>query len=159
MNRRILFGFLIAVAIIAADQCSTRLALESLSPDQPALAITPFFNLALVWNRGISFGMMASQNQPMIWVALSAAIAIILLKWLMQTPSPLIACALGGIIGGAAGNVIDRLRFGAVADFLDFHINTLHWPAFNIADSAIVIGVVVLCLESMFTPRHKGYSS
>ena len=124
-------------------------------PDHPVVEVTPFFNLVMVWNYGISFGMFAGSRQPAILIACSAIILGILAVWLYKNSSKLVACALGCVIGGAAGNVIDRLRFGAVADFLDFHIGPYHWPAFNIADSSIFIGVVLLCISSMFTQRHQ----
>ena len=117
------------------------------------MEVTSFFNLALVWNYGVSFGMFAVLRQPLMLSGLSVAIICILLIWLTKNLSKLIAVALGLVIGGAIGNIVDRLRFGAVTDFLDFHIGTYHWPAFNIADSCIFIGVVLLCASSMFTPN------
>ena len=142
--------------VIALDQWSKWLILESilLPPDHNPVQVAPFFNIVLVWNYGISFGIFAGHRQPLLLVIMSAAIIAILLLWLAKNTSTFTACALGFIMGGAIGNVIDRLRFGAVVDFLDFHIDNYHWPAFNIADSCIFIGVVVLCSLSMLTPTQ-----
>ncbi len=81
---------------------------------------------------------------------LSVAIAIGLVVWMRKSTSALVTLALGGIIGGALGNVIDRVRWGAVADFLDVHVMGYHWPAFNVADSAISVGAVLLVLDALF---------
>jgi signal peptidase II len=84
---------------------------------------------------------------------LALAIVAAMLVWLRTTETPLAQAALGGIIGGALGNVIDRVRFGAVADFLDVHVMSYHWPAFNVADSAITVGAVFLVVDSLFAGR------
>jgi signal peptidase II len=144
-------GLAIALAVLCLDQLTKWLVMDhALSPERPFIEVTSFFNLVLVWNHGISFGMFAGMRQPVILVLVSLLVTAILCKWLYNGTSRLVACALGSVIGGALGNVIDRLRFEAVADFLDFHIANYHWPAFNIADSCIFIGVVLLCVSSMF---------
>ena len=142
-----------ALAGFLADQLSKYYWLEivhlgAVSPVQ----VTPFFNLVMVWNHGISFGMFSRHDAAYALIALALAIVGFLLWWVrtLQTRNEILAVGL--IIGGAMGNVIDRLRFGAVADFFDLHAFDYHWPAFNIADSCIFIGVVLLCWESMF---HK----
>lgn len=126
--------------------------------DRPPIEVTGFFSLVAVWNPGISFGMLSGYDQPLILSGLSTVIILVLLVWLVRSQSGFISVAIGLVIGGAAGNVVDRLRFGKVFDFLDFHLSGLHWPAFNIADSAIFIGVVLLCIHSMFLDqeiKHK----
>jgi signal peptidase II len=154
-KRSFCYSLLLAVAVLCIDQASKWLVLATLGvPDHKLVEICPGFNLALVWNRGISFGIFASRNQPLILVVMALVITVILLNWLYKNTSRLAALALGCVIGGAIGNVIDRLRFGAVVDFLDVHVGPYHWPAFNIADSAIFIGVVLLCAGSIFTPRQ-----
>ena len=141
-----------AAMVFTLDQLSKWLILEKiLAPDHAYIGITSFFNVALVWNSGVSFGMFAGSRQPLLLTCISALIVAILLIWLYKNSSKLVAVALGCVIGGAVGNMIDRLRFGAVTDFLDFHLGSHHWPAFNIADSSIFIGVVLLCISSMFT--------
>ena len=119
------------------------------------VAITPFFQLVMTWNRGVSFGI-GNQGGPWnAWLlsGLALVIVVAMLIWLRGAATPLAQIALGGIIGGALGNVIDRLRFGAVADFLDVHVMGYHWPAFNLADSAITVGAVILVFDSLFASR------
>src|SRR5437868_11829956 len=111
-----------------------------MSTDHHLITLAPFFNLVMVQNTGISFGVFSGPHtlpmQALILTGFSLVISVILLIWLYNNTSRLVACALGAVIGGALGNVIDRLYYGAVADFFDFHIDIYHWPAFNVADSA-----------------------
>ena len=154
--RRTCYGLAFGLAVLsfALDQWSKWALLEHMRGAQyPFIEITSFFDVVLVWNTGISFGMFSGGNQPLIFTAISSVVIVILLGWLAKNPSKLMACAIGSIVGGAIGNVIDRLRFGAVTDFLDFHIGNYHWPAFNIADACIFIGVVLLCAGSMVSER------
>lgn len=149
-------GLLFAFAAFAIDQASKYYLLEIAGiASRPPIEITPFFNLVMVWNYGVSFGMLASHNQPMFLSALSLAVCAFLFLWLKKSEKIWVSAAIGLVIGGALGNVCDRLRFGAVADFFDFYIKTYHWPAFNFADSFIFIGVVLLCIDSMFMPANK----
>jgi signal peptidase II len=146
-------GLAVAAAALALDQASKFYFYDLLVADgQRAIEVLPFFNLVTVWNYGISFGMFnnGSASGSIVFVGLALAIVVALLLWLRSATSPLVAAALGLVIGGAIGNVIDRLRFGAVFDFLDFHVAGWHWPAFNVADSAICFGVVLLCIDALF---------
>jgi signal peptidase II len=120
------------------------------------IAVLPFFNLVEVWNPGVSFGMFKQLTHGQ-WLisALAFAITLFLLRWLWHAQDRLTATALGLIIGGAVGNTIDRLRFGAVADYLDFHAFGHHWPAFNVTDMAICIGVCLLVLLTFFPKKGK----
>jgi signal peptidase II len=149
-------GLTAAAIALVLDQVS-KFALYDLlvTKEQRAIEVLPFFNLVTVWNYGISFGMFnsGSASGSIIFVGLALAIVVALLVWLRNVTTPLVAAALGLVIGGAIGNVIDRLRFGAVFDFLDFHAAGWHWPAFNIADSAICIGVFLLCIDALFLTR------
>lgn len=145
-------GLLVALATLVADQLSKwAIVHEILSPEHPVVEVFPFFRIVLVWNKGISFGMFSGLNQPLALVGISLLVVGILLVWLHKNESPLLAAALGLVIGGAVGNMWDRLHYGAVVDFLDFNLGEYHWPAFNIADSAIFIGVVLLSFHSMFS--------
>jgi signal peptidase II len=119
--------------------------------------ILPFFNIVMVWNKGISFGLFnhGSNTGPMLLMAASLAITLIFLVVLFRSPVSLQSLGISLIIGGALGNVIDRLRFGAVIDFLDFHIGDYHWPAFNVADSCICIGVVLLIVLGLFFDKSR----
>lgn len=146
-------GLIIAAVALALDQATKVFFYNLLVVEgQRAIEILPFFNLVTVWNYGISFGMFnnGSPAGSIIFVGLALVIIVALLVWLRSVTSPLVAAALGMVIGGAIGNVIDRLRFGAVFDFLDFHVAGWHWPAFNVADSAICVGVVLLCIDALF---------
>jgi signal peptidase II len=115
--------------------------------------LSPFLNFVVVWNQGISFGIMdsGSPHMPLFFTALSLVISLTMTIWLVMSTQKVIAFALSLIIGGALGNVADRVRFDAVADFIDFHVDNYHWPAFNVADSCIVIGAGILMLGSLFS--------
>lgn len=121
--------------------------------------VLPFFNVVMVWNQGVSFGLFNQDTNygPLMLVALALAISVGFGVWLFRSNSVLQMAGLSMVIGGAIGNVIDRLRFGAVMDFLDVHAFGYHWPAFNVADSAIVVGVVILMVHALFydKPLHK----
>ena len=150
-------GVALTVAVIAADQLVKWWILASvMNPPQP-IALTPFFNIVLVMNRGASFGIFGSAPGWVSWalVTFAVAIAAALLIWMRAAQSGLLRSALALVAGGALGNVIDRVRFGAVVDFLDFHVGTWHWPAFNVADAAITVGVLLLILDSLKSDREN----
>ncbi len=150
-----LLGFIIALVILVADQLSKAPLLALMQQHPGGIEVTGFFNLVMVWNRGVSFGLFSDADDGRRWllIAVTSGITLWLLLWLWRGPVRLVAISLGLVIGGALGNILDRLRFGAVADFFDFHIAGWHWPAFNIADCAIVVGVCLLMLDS-FLPRR-----
>lgn len=122
--------------------------------DFVSIPVMPNFNLTMVWNEGVSFGMLGGMG---IWplVILAMSIVAIFAVWMMKSTSKFESISLAFVIGGAIGNVIDRFRFGAVADFFDVYVGTYHWPAFNIADSAITIGVVMLVIHGLFLDKDK----
>jgi signal peptidase II len=160
-------GLILAAVLIVADQISKWWVVEKvMRPDgvtntpffSPTfIELTPFFNLVMTWNRGVSFGIFNNDGpwNALALSALSVVIVIALLIWLGKAQGRLISLALGAIIGGALGNVIDRVRWGAVADFLDVHAFGWHWPAFNLADSAITIGAILLILDSLFSRQNS----
>lgn len=156
-THRFAFGLVVALVVLVLDQASKWwIVSRVITPETPVVEVwPPFFRLVMVWNHGISFGIFAGSRQPLPLIALALVIVGVLLVWLHRNGSVLLAFALGAVIGGAVGNMWDRLHYGAVVDFLDFSIAGYHWPAFNIADSAIFIGVVLLTFSSMFmeTPR------
>lgn len=125
---------------------------------RPAIEVTPFLNFVLVWNRGISFGLFdrASAWQPWLLAGLSLVIVAGLLLWLRTARGRWTAPAIGLVAGGAIGNAVDRVRFGAVVDFVDFHIGGWHFAAFNVADAAITCGVAILLAVSLFGGRKDG---
>ncbi len=163
MTRHHLFtvGVLAGAVVLAADQASNWWILQVLGlPELRQVALLPVLNLTMVWNRGVTFGLLngfgAWSHLALAAVALAVVGALGL--WLYRAESRLVAAALGCIAGGAIGNVVDRLRFGAVVDFIHAHIQTpwgdLSWYVFNVADAAIVCGVAALIIDSLVSRRH-----
>ena len=154
MGRRL--GLALALAVLVLDRLSKWILIEQLA-DPRIIEVTPFFNLVMVWNRGISFGFLQSGSYwaPYLLAALALAVALVLAVWLWRSRRRLTAAALGLVIGGALGNVCDRLVWQAVADFFDFHLMGYHWPAFNVADAAIVVGVAGLLMDGLFERREE----
>ena len=150
-------GLMVAVLVFGLDQLTKWAALFVLDLPEQSITVTPFFNLVMVWNRGVSFGMLNSAGALAPWLLAGLALAVVigLLVWLRRTEHWLIAIGLGLVIGGALGNVVDRLRYGAVVDFLDFHAAGYHWPAFNVADAAICIGAAVIVVDGLLAPRRQ----
>ncbi len=143
----------LAVVIIIADQASKTWISEYLMAGGRRLVeVLPFFNLVALWNRGVSFGAFNGGSGPgsFVFVGLALVIVVVLAMWLRRTDRLLPAAGLGLIIGGALGNVIDRVRIGAVFDFIDLHALGWHFWAFNVADSAITVGVTLLLMDSLF---------
>lgn len=145
-------GVGLASLVFALDQTSKWFILEAVMDPPRVLAVTGFFNLVLVWNRGVSFGLFPAEGPfgPWILIGFAAVVTVVLLVLLWRTGSLATGIAYGLVAGGAIGNAVDRVRFGAVVDFLDFHVLGWHWPAFNVADSGITGGVAVLILLSLF---------
>jgi signal peptidase II len=164
-------GSVLVVVLLLADQLSKWFVTESLfrnalglgdamrftdwlvsAPERlPSISLTQtsFLNLAMAWNEGISFGLMSNGGWGLLTIA-SLLIAVFFYTWMMRTKYQVEAAALALIVGGALGNVIDRIRFGAVVDFLDFHWADWHFPTFNVADSAISVGVGLLLIHGLF---------
>ena len=153
MKDGIVYGAVIGT-ILALDQVTKALALIYFKT--APVTVLPFFNLVLVWNKGVSFGLFNDGMMgPLILAGLSLAITAVLFVWLLRVKHRLLGIALCFVIAGAIGNVIDRLRFGAVVDFLDFHAFGYHWPAFNIADSTIVLGIAFLVIDGLFFEANR----
>ena len=150
-------GLTIAGLVIALDQASKWWIVNSVMQPPRQIEVLPVFNVVLTWNRGVSFGMFDTDSPVAPWIlsGVAIAVAIALVVWLGRTERWFIGTALGLIVGGALGNVIDRAARGAVVDFLDFHWAGYHWPAFNAADSAITVGAVMLVLDSLFSGRNQ----
>ena len=142
---------LIAVAVLIADQVTKHLIEAGVAP-YSAIPVFSFFNIVHYDNRGISFGLFASDSPlaPIILALVGTGIIIMLVFWAFKATSTVQRVSLAAIISGATSNVIDRLGDGGVTDFLDFHLGSYHWPAFNLADAAIVCGVAGLLLQSAF---------
>jgi len=143
--------FLLAAAIVVADQVTKWAVLANFAYGE-RLRITEFLNLVLVYNKGAAFSMFADASgwQTPLLIAFALVAAVIVGTLIVKNPHKRLLClGLALILAGAIGNVIDRLRYGHVVDFLDFHAMGWHWPAFNVADSAITIGAVLLILEGL----------
>jgi len=156
-SRGTFIGLAIALTVVAFDQATKMWALESFFSPPRIIEVLPWFNLVPVWNTGISFGMLADYSDwmPGIISGLTIIISLVLLAWLFVAVSVSIKLALSLILGGAVGNIIDRIRFGAVIDFVDIHFFDFHWPAFNVADSAITIGVALFLLDGFLKKSAK----
>ncbi len=121
------------------------------------IKITDFFNIVITWNTGISFSMFSNSGEytPYILIFVAIGITVMFLSWLWKATTHIHGVCYALIIGGALGNVIDRSRFGAVIDFIDIHVLGYHWPAFNIADMAVVTGVSLLIIVSLFFEKKS----
>lgn len=153
-------GFLVATVALLGDMVTKWFVAEVVMNPPRTIPVTAFFNLVLHYNRGVSFGFLSSgpvaEAGPWVLIVLSAAIVAGLFVWLARTSDRWEGGALGAIIGGAIGNILDRLSHGGVTDFLDFYVGSWHWPAFNLADTFISCGVAVLLLRSFLSSREDG---
>ena len=148
--------FAAAAAIVALDQLAKALVLARFAPGE-RLELTPFLNLVLAFNKGAAFSLLAQapgwQTPVLIAIALAAA-AILSVLIVRNLGKRLLCTGLALVLGGALGNLIDRVRLGYVVDFVDLHAAGWHWPAFNVADSAITVGAVLLVVEGFL--GHEG---
>ena len=152
-------GLATAVLVALLDQLSKLAVLGFFAAHAAGyrlIEVTPFFDLVLTYNHGMSFGLFdhGSQINAALFSAVAAAIVAVLITWLRRVTHPLLTIAIGLIIGGAVGNVIDRLRLGGVVDFLYFHAGPWYWPAFNLADTAICVGVAAMLLDGLLLHRQ-----
>jgi len=146
--------------VLILDQAVKLVALRALPPGVPVTVIDGVFSLTLVMNPGLAFGMLGTMPSGWRWVVAllsmgALAVLATLARRLLPEGGRVAAVAIGMIFGGAAGNLIDRARFGAVVDFLDFYWRAWHWPAFNVADSAISVGVALLALRMLTAPPPR----
>lgn len=151
--KKIFIIFIISLVTLLIDQASKYLILEFLNSNKTQIyKINSFLNFVEIWNKGISFGIFNEHNlSPILFICLSSIIMILML-YLMANIHPIIQ---GMITGGAIGNLIDRIIFGKVFDFIDFHILSWHYPTFNIADSFIVISVILILLTEISSFFYK----
>lgn len=151
-RRRFMIALYLGALVVMCDQLSKWWLVNIAMRPPHVMEVTSFLNLVLVWNKGVTFGLLSRMDHHVMSYFLIAVAAIILFllgRWLWRTSSSLVAIGLGAVMGGAIGNVLDRLRFGAVVDFIDFYYQNYHWFAFNVADAAIVTGVCLLLLDSL----------
>lgn len=148
-----LAALVLAISVAGVDQLAKAWARTLTGPVQ----IAPFLNLDLSFNRGVTFGFLSADGETGRWllVALTGAVAAAVLTAAWRTRRPALALALGAIAGGALGNIADRIRRGAVTDFIDLHVGDWRWPTFNLADAAIVCGVAALLWVSVKTGETR----
>lgn len=147
-------GLLVALAVVALDQAVKAWVVAFFAARGTDLVtVLPIFNLVLTWNRGVSFGLFNGSGETLLFAVVAAAIVAALVWWLSRAGTRGLQLAIGLVIGGAVGNIVDRLARGAVVDFLDFHVGTLHWFAFNVADTAICLGVFFIALDGLLGER------
>ena len=145
--------FLISLIVVFIDWVTKFIIHQTLSLGQ-SIHILPFFNIVYVRNNGISFSLLTEAG-PWILTTMACLISVVVCYFLIKEKSKFSKVCFALILGGAVGNIIDRICLGSVIDFLDFYINDWHWPAFNIADSAICIGVALLICQSIFMKKEK----
>lgn len=152
----------LSLGVVVLDQV-TKYAVEASFQQWETLPLIPFLNLTLTYNEGAAFSFLADAGgwQRWFFVVLACAVIAVLVGWLyrLQQEARWLALALALIIGGAVGNLIDRILLGKVVDFIDFYIGQWHWPAFNVADSAISVGVVILLLDALVFQSQNGNAS
>ena len=155
-------GLVSAIVVLAADQASKWWVLHGL--DLPALRqveLLPVLNFTMVWNQGVTFGLLNGFGEwgRLILAVVSLGVVAALAVWLRRAESRLVAASIGAIAGGAIGNVVDRVRYGAVVDFIHAHVETrwgdFSWYVFNVADAAIVCGVIALVIDSQWPRRAR----
>jgi signal peptidase II len=148
------------VGAIVLDQLTKAWIVSYLQLYESVEIIPGFFNLVYVTNTGAAFSMLANVDSPwrhyfFLAIGLIAMVGLTVAYWKLRKVSKYYSLALALIAGGAAGNLIDRVRFGAVIDFLDFYVNRYHWPAFNVADSAICVGAGLFLIVNIFEVRNQ----
>lgn len=154
--------FALSAAIVAADQLAKWAVLGYFEGREPRQALTGFLNLVLVCNKGAAFSFLADAPgwQTPLFIAFAFAAALLCGVLIVRNPGKkLFSAGLALVVGGALGNVIDRMRFGCVVDYLDFYVDRWHWPAFNVADSAITIGAALLILDGFAHHEKRARAS
>ena len=155
-----MYFYLISLAIVLLDQLTKLLVVRSMRLGQNIPIVPGFFDLTFVLNPGAAFSLFATlpewiRNPFFILISVGAAVLIVAYRSRYLRENRLASVSLALILGGAIGNLIDRLRYGVVVDFLDAHIYQYHWPIFNVADSAISVGVTLLLLEMLLEWRRE----
>jgi signal peptidase II len=157
-SRPLRIGVGVLVVGFVLDQLTKLWVLKGTDlPDGGHINVAPFLDFLLVWNRGISYGLFQQDSELGRWAlfAVMIAAAVGLSVWMVRATSRLLAASLGLIVGGAIGNAIDRVAYGAVFDFVHFHVGSFSWYVFNVADAAIVAGVVGLVYDSLVLDKRR----
>jgi signal peptidase II len=152
--------YLLALAIVLTDQVSKAIVVRSMRLGQSIPLVPGYFDLTFVLNPGAAFSLFATlpegiRNPFFILISVAAAVLIVVYRARHLRQHRLASVSLGLILGGAVGNLIDRVRYGVVVDFLDVHVHRYHWPVFNVADSAISVGVTLLLIEMLLEWRQE----
>lgn len=158
IHRTVLIGSVLAAFGLVVDQITKFAVLDRFLPAPGTkIEVTSFFDLVLVWNRGISYGLFQAGSQNEVWflVAIKSAITLALIIWLWRNRDMLTAVALGLLIGGAIGNTLDRVLHGAVVDFVSLHAGGFYWYVFNLADVWVVAGVALLLYDAFLAGRGQ----
>lgn len=162
--RKYLFVLAVAAVVLFLDQTSKEYIREHLGLYDSIVVIDSFFQITHLQNPGAAFGLLADSHPSwrIPFFLLVGVVAVTALAFFVRRIDDhrwLLLGGLGTILGGASGNLVDRIRLGVVTDFLDFHVRGYHWPAFNVADSGISVGMAILILYSLFAPEGLGESS
>ena len=152
--------YLIALAIVLTDQATKAIVVRTMRLGQSIPIVPGYFDLTFVLNPGAAFSLLATLPERIrspffILISVAAAVLIVVYRARHLRGHRLATVSLGLILGGAVGNLIDRIRYGVVVDFLDAHVHQYHWPVFNVADSAISVGVTLLLIEMLLEWRRE----
>ena len=152
-----ILGLFVALIAFILDQLSKYYVALFVFQNGSPFKVCDYFNIVAAFNKGVSFSMLDGGGTwgRVALIVFALAVVLFLLKWMKDENSSFVRFALGLIVGGAFGNVADRLRLGAVYDFLDFHAGAYHWPAFNVADSFICIGAFLIVLHALLTKKSS----
>ena len=146
--------FCIVIFTLFLDQVSKRIVVENIEIFANNLEISKYFNLVYVENRGVSFGMFSEHDKSFYFGILSMLVSAYIIYLLAKSNDLIESLGLSLILGGAVGNGVDRLYYGYVVDFIDLHLNNLHWPAFNFADTFITIGAIVFVFSIISNKKN-----
>jgi len=151
------YGFTSLLLTFFIDQLTKWAVVHVIMNPPRIIPVTPFFNLVLAWNTGVSFSLFASSDKLQLWslVGLTSLIAIVLFSWMLREKNFITCLGLGMIVGGAIGNIVDRVIYGAVIDYLQFYVGSFYWPAFNMADAAICVAAGLMIMESLGLFKRK----
>lgn len=152
-----IIGFITALVVLVLDQASKQWVLDWFLQDGDRITLTPFLNVVFAWNPGVSFGFLQAGSTQASWalLALAGSLSLLVLVWMWHALDRYQSICFGAILGGALGNMIDRWAYGAVIDFIDFHVFGYHWYVFNIADCGVVLGAILLVLYSLIYDRER----
>lgn len=152
MNKK--YIFFIVFFTLFLDQVSKRIVVENIEILANGLEISKYFNLVYVENRGVSFGMFSEHDKSFYFGILSMLVSVYIIYLLVKSNNQIELLGLSLILGGAIGNGVDRLYYGYVVDFIDLHLNNLHWPAFNFADTFISVGAIVFIFSIILDKKN-----